>query len=313
MKVKATTTGRTRRAGAGASPVDPRPGFAAEPVVDLGGARVAVLGNGSVGSLVAWCLASRGVGRLLLADRDRLAPENLRRHACGRADLGRAKPEALADFLVDRLPGLALERHPLCFLEQPERLRALIDRAEVVVTAVDDEGVKYLIDAILWELGRPGIYLGVYGGGWGAEAIRVEPGRPTPCYGCTAARLGRRGIAVAAPARGPTYALPSPGLEPGDWPRADLACLMPLAAFGARLTTAVLEARRGHGSSLAELAARQASAWRLAQRRVEAWGSGPWQLVPVRARRQGRCPLCGPARPRLDFADLERLWRGPGP
>jgi len=306
-------TGRTDRPGA--SPVDPRPVFAAEPVVDLGAARIAILGNGSVGSLVAWCLASRGVSRLILADRDNLAPENLRRHACGRADLGRPKPEALADFLVDRFPDLAVERHAVCLLEQPDHLRDLIDRAEVVVVAVDDEGVKFLIDSMLWELGRPGIYLGVYGGGWGAEAVLVDPARPTPCYGCTAPRLGRLGIAVEAPetAASLAYALPAPVTAAQDWPRADLGCLLPLAAFGARLATAALEARRGHDGPLRELTRRQASAWRLALRRVDAWGLEPWHLAAVRVRRRARCPLCGPVRSRSGPEDLERLWRGPGP
>jgi hypothetical protein len=318
MNRSRSTTGRAHRPGG--TPADPRPAFGAEPVVALGGARVAVLGNGSAGSLVAWCLASRGAGCLILADRDRLGPENLRRHTCGHADLGRPKPEALAGFLADRFPGLAVERHALCFLEQPERLRDLIERAEVVVVAVDDEGVKFLIDAMVWELGRPGGDLGGHGGGWGAEAIVVDPARPTPCYGCMASRLGRLGIALpmAPPEPGSAYALPGPGPGPGarpeasDWPRADLGCLMPIAAFGARLTAAVLEARQGADRSLGELTTRAASAWRLALRRVEPWGFGPWHLAPVRARRRPRCPLCGPARLRQRPQDLKRLWEGPG-
>ena len=304
-------SGRTRRA-LPAVP-DPRAAFAAEPVIDLRGVRAAVLGNGSVGALAAWCLASRGLGRLILADRDRLAPENLRRHACGRADLDRPKPEALADFLVDRFPELAVERHPICFLDQPDRLRDLIARAEIVVVAVDDEGVKFLIDAILWELNRPGVYLGVYGGGWGAEAILVDPERPTPCYGCTAPRLGRLGIAIRPPEPTAAYALPTGGVDARGWPRTDLGSLMPLAAFGARLATAWLEARHGWDRPLRELTAGRASTWRLALRRVDAWPLGPWALAAVPAWCRSRCPLCGPSRRRIQPEDLDRFWRGPGP
>src|SRR5262249_5842247 len=157
-------------------------------------------------------------------DRDTLAPENLRRHACGRADLGQSKPEALAGFLVDRFPGLNVEPRPICFLERPDRLRDLIDRTEAVAGARDPEGGKFLIDAMLWDLGRPGVYLGVYGGGWGGEAILVDPTRtsttptPTPCYGCTAPRLGRLGVAIEAPGAALAYALPTPSAEARDWP-----------------------------------------------------------------------------------------------
>src|SRR5262249_8281483 len=105
---------------------DPRPQFLGEPAADLGGAAAAGLGAGGGGAAAAWGLAGAGVGRLELADRDALEPDNLRRHVCGRADLGRPKPEAVADFLRDRLPAAVVRMHAFCFLDQPGRLRELL-------------------------------------------------------------------------------------------------------------------------------------------------------------------------------------------
>src|SRR5436305_12029129 len=86
------------------APFDPRAHFAAEPFVPLTDARVLVLGCGSVGGLGAWALASAGVGTLVLVDRDRLEPKNLRRHVCGSGELGAPKAGAVARFLRDRFP-----------------------------------------------------------------------------------------------------------------------------------------------------------------------------------------------------------------
>jgi molybdopterin/thiamine biosynthesis adenylyltransferase len=289
---------------------DPRPGFAAEPTIDLRDARVAVLGAGSAGAAAAWCLASRGVGRIDLADRDVLAPENLRRHVCARADLGRSKPFAVAEFLEDRFSALRVHHAEFCFLKQPDRLRDLLGGAEIALVAIDSEGPKHLIDAMLWELGRAAVYLGIYGGGWGAEAILVDPARRTPCYGCTAPRLGRTGIVPDGPAAGPSYALAAPSSsETSDpaWRRADLGSILPAAALGARIVTAWLEARRGFDRPLRDLRVGPVTAWRLALRRIPAWDLEPWSVDFVPITRQDDCPLCGPARIRTAPDEIESL------
>src|SRR5438132_14174854 len=83
--------------------------FAGEDALDMNGARVAVLGCGSVGGLAAWCCASAGVHELLLADRDVLEEDNRRRHVNGSADLGRPKAQALAAFLGQHFDSLHVE------------------------------------------------------------------------------------------------------------------------------------------------------------------------------------------------------------
>jgi hypothetical protein len=276
---------------------DPRAAFAAEPAVDLAGARVAVLGCGSVGSFAAWACASAGVRHLELADRDALALDNLRRHACGGDDLDVPKPTALARLLARRFPELRVAAHEGCFLREPDRLRRVIAAADVLLVAVDDEAPKHLIDAMARALGKPAVYAGVYGGGWAAEVVALDPAADAPCYACAARSLGRAGVALDAGPLPPAYALPVPGRATSGWPRADLTSLLPCAALAAGLVTARLARDRGRPRPWAEWTAAGACAWRFALRRVAPWGGGPWQLVPVPAPSGPACPTCGPRQP----------------
>src|SRR5437867_1368470 len=170
----------------------------------LSSARLVVLGCGSVGSWAALFCASSGVGHVVLADRERLETDNLRRHLCDERALGRPKAEAVARALGQRCPGVATAAHTFCLLEEPARLRTLLAEADVALAAVDSEAAKHLIDALARELGRPVVYAGVYGDGWGVEALRCDPGLGSPCYACTARALGRVGVPLdpfpAAPA-----------------------------------------------------------------------------------------------------------------
>ena len=62
--------------------------------------RVAVLGCGSVGSLVVLELARAGVGNFLLVDADIFEYHNICRHQCGVEDVGRYKVDAVRDRIL---------------------------------------------------------------------------------------------------------------------------------------------------------------------------------------------------------------------
>src|SRR5262249_49884395 len=158
---------------------------------------------------------------------------------------------------------------------RPELLRRLIGRCDVALAAVDDEAPKHLIDAMARELGRPVVYAGVYGGGWGAEAGLTDPAAGSPCYACTARAPGRGGVLVAPLTPDADHAAPDPGVAPSEWARAALTSIMPCAALAARLVTSWLARQRGDERAWQEFHGAGANAWRLALRQVPAWGSGP--------------------------------------
>lgn len=68
--------------------------------------RIAVIGCGSVGSVVADSLAACGVGRLTLIDADRFTEDNVFRHVLGPNWIDLPKVSALKAWLVARYPGL---------------------------------------------------------------------------------------------------------------------------------------------------------------------------------------------------------------
>lgn len=72
----------------------------------LRGRHVAIVGVGSLGSLVASLLAQSGVGRLLLVDPDLLEWGNIGRHSLGAPSVGLNKAEAMARSLRERFPHL---------------------------------------------------------------------------------------------------------------------------------------------------------------------------------------------------------------
>jgi molybdopterin/thiamine biosynthesis adenylyltransferase len=269
---------------------DPRPLFAREPVVDLAGARVAIVGCGSVGSLAAWALASAGVRQLALIDRDTLVADNLRRHACGAADLARPKAQALADLLRAHFPEATVRTIVADVLERPATCREWVAWADVLLVAVDREAPKHLLELQARELSRPAVYAGVYGGGWGAEVVFADS--PGPCYACCARALGRAGVETEPESHAPGYVLSRPGTESSAWMSADLTSILPCASLAARVATAWLGSRQGAGGPWEELRRPGVSAWRLALRHVPAWEAGPWQLLPVSIPPRPNCPNC---------------------
>jgi molybdopterin/thiamine biosynthesis adenylyltransferase len=287
---------------------DPRAAFTHEMAADLGGARVAVVGCGSVGSLAAWAVASTGVWQLILIDRDTLSADNLRRHTCGAADLGRPKAEALADLLRAHFPEATVRAIVANVLERPATCREWVAWADVLVVAVDREAPKHLLDLQARELGRPAVYAGVYGGGWGAEVVFADPSGP--CYACCARALGRAGVETEPEGDGPGYALPRPGAGPSAWMSADLTSILPCASLAGRVATAWLGSRQGASGPWEELRRPGVSAWRLALRHVPAWEAGPWQLLPVSVLPRRDCASC--AAPRATDAEVAACLEGLG-
>jgi hypothetical protein len=273
-----------------------------EPGPSMRACRAAVLGCGSVGGLVAWHLASAGIGCLTLADRDILGPENLRRHVCGHSELRRPKAPAVARFLQARFPTLALAAQTTCLRTDLERARSLLAGADLGIVAVDDEGLKHLLDALAHQTATPLVFAGVYGGGWAVEVVLVDPVAGTPCYACAARSLGRVGIDLVGNSS-PPYTARTPA-NPSSWEAADLSSIAPAATLAARVATARLLHGIGSSAMWHELTRSGASAWRLALREVPAWNLGPWQLQPVVVPRFAGCPVCAGTTPTITLRDI---------
>lgn len=143
----------------------------------LSDSTVLLFGMGGLGSASAPYLAGAGVGRLMIADPDRLEASNLQRQVLYReADLGQRKIDAAAAQL--RALNGQIEVLPLL----PEEAMARIAEADVVLDGTDRFSARFAINAACVAARKPLV---------SAAAIRFEgqiavlhPQRKGGCYAC---------------------------------------------------------------------------------------------------------------------------------
>lgn len=145
--------------------------------------RVAVFGVGSVGSVCAVELAKSGIGGIDLIDYDRLELHNVARHACGVSALGRRKVNAVRDILLDKNPTCRVDAHDLDVLENPDRAGDLVQKADVILVATDNNASRLLINSLCLQQNKLAIHGRAMTRACGMDVVRVRPGRG-PCYQC---------------------------------------------------------------------------------------------------------------------------------
>ncbi len=142
--------------------------------------RVAVVGMGATGSVIASWLARAGVGLLTLIDRDIVETSNLQRQILfGENDLFRPKAEVAAL----RLREANSEIHVAAAVTDltSGNARELLAGYDLIMDGTDNFEARYLINDYAILTGTPWIYAGAIGG----EGI-VWPLNPprTPCLRC---------------------------------------------------------------------------------------------------------------------------------
>jgi molybdopterin/thiamine biosynthesis adenylyltransferase len=136
-----------------------------------------VIGVGGLGAVAALYLAGAGIGRLILADRDRVEMSNLQRQILYRQnDLGRAKTEAAREQLAALNPQVAVE------LRDESNWTEAVAQADVVLDCSDNFPTRFAVNAACVHARRPLV---------SGAAIRFEGQlavfdlrRGGPCYAC---------------------------------------------------------------------------------------------------------------------------------
>lgn len=145
--------------------------------------RVAIIGLGSGGSLVASQLAKAGVGHFELFDFDRLAIGNISRHLCGLRDLGRLKVAAVKDVLENTNPFIQVNVYLYDITQHLAEVENILAECDVIVGATDSEAAKGEINRLAVRLHKPAVYGAVYDMGYGGDIFRYQP--PVgACYAC---------------------------------------------------------------------------------------------------------------------------------
>jgi len=153
--------------------------------------RVGIVGLGSGGGFVALTLAMSGVGKFVLVDDDTLEATNLPRHVADSRYLGRPKAEAVAELIRLRNPQAEVEVR----VGRIEQNMEVLDHLDLLVSGVDGEGPKYVLNQACLKRNLPAVYAGVYERGEGGDVVVIHPYNG-PCYACWAAEL-REGLAVS--------------------------------------------------------------------------------------------------------------------
>lgn len=136
-----------------------------------------VVGLGGLGSIAASYLAGAGLGRLVLADRDRVEASNLQRQLLYRQpDIGRAKTEAARAQLAALNPEVEIE------LADAESWPAAVPTVDVVLDCTDNFPARFAINRACVAARKPLV---------SGAAIRMEGQlavfdlrRGGPCYAC---------------------------------------------------------------------------------------------------------------------------------
>jgi molybdopterin/thiamine biosynthesis adenylyltransferase len=226
-----------------------------------------VVGAGGLGCPAALYLAAAGVGRLTLADADKVDLTNLQRQILYRTDsVGAPKVEAARKTLGAINPEVEIST----LQERVEDFSSLVARADVVLDCTDNFATRKAINRACARARRPLV---------SGAAIRFD---------------GQVSVFDLRDAASPCYACVFPPTEDLEETRcATLGVFAPLVGIiGAMQAAEALKLLAGTGRSLAG--------------RLQMLDGRSMEWTEVRVARQAGCPVCGtrgqepPARPQAD-------------
>lgn len=142
-------------------------------------AAVLVVGAGGLGSPVLQYLAAAGVGRLGIADMDRVEASNLQRQVIhGENAIGREKAASARDGVLRINSTVTVD----VFEEEvtDANVDAVLEPYELAVGCLDSIAARYVLDAACVRQGKAH----VYGSIRGFEGQAGVFGGPGPCYRC---------------------------------------------------------------------------------------------------------------------------------
>jgi molybdopterin/thiamine biosynthesis adenylyltransferase len=158
------------------------PGIGPEGQAKLSASRIAIVGCGATGSVLASLLARAGVGTIRIIDRDFVESSNLQRQSLfDENDAEQSMPKAVAaarkiaafnsDVVVD----------PQVADLTPENIEELLGSAQLILDGTDNFETRYLINDFAIENSIPWIYTAAVGS-YGAT-MDILPGT-TACLAC---------------------------------------------------------------------------------------------------------------------------------
>jgi molybdopterin-synthase adenylyltransferase len=157
-------------------------GVGAEGQRRLSASRVAIVGCGATGSVLASLLARAGVGTLHIIDRDYVEPSNLQRQSLfDEADAAESLPKAIAAARKISSFNSQIVVEPHVADLTPANIASLLENTQLILDGTDNFETRYLINDFAVKNSLPWIYtaaVGSYG-----VTLNVLPGQ-TACLAC---------------------------------------------------------------------------------------------------------------------------------
>jgi len=148
----------------------------------LTASRIAIVGCGATGSVLASLLARAGVGTIRIIDRDYVEPSNLQRQSLfDEADAEESLPKAIAATRQIAAFNSEIVVEPHVADLTPTNIEALFEGAQLILDGTDNFETRYLINDFAVKNSLPWIYtaaVGSYG-----VTLNVLPGK-TACLAC---------------------------------------------------------------------------------------------------------------------------------
>lgn len=158
------------------------PGIGSGGQAELAKSRVAVLGVGALGSVIANNLARAGVGYIRLIDRDFVELSNLQRQSVfTEADVRDKLPKAIAAARYLQSVNSQIELEPVISDLNAANAEMLLKGVDLVLDGTDNFETRFVLNDACVKNSLPwvhGAVLGSYG-----LTMNIIPGR-TPCYRC---------------------------------------------------------------------------------------------------------------------------------
>jgi sulfur-carrier protein adenylyltransferase/sulfurtransferase len=146
----------------------------------LKGGSVLIIGAGGLGSPVSMYLAAAGVGRIGLADFDKVDITNLHRQILyGTSQVGQPKLTAAVARLHDLNPEISIEAHDAAI--SSENALELFRKYDIIVDGTDNFPTRYLVNDACVLTGRPNVYGSIFRFDGQASVFYAREG---PCYRC---------------------------------------------------------------------------------------------------------------------------------
>jgi adenylyltransferase/sulfurtransferase len=144
-------------------------------------ASVLCIGAGGLGSPLALYLAAAGVGRIGIADADRVEASNLHRQILhGESDIGRLKIDSAQDHLREINPHVSVTAYGEHFTAA--NAIAIASDYDVLVDGTDNFATRYLSNDVAFFLGKPNIYGSIFR--FEGQVSVFAPHDGGPCYRC---------------------------------------------------------------------------------------------------------------------------------